>query len=135
MRKNWILALNFPFLGLDRLECLSWSTYVISRGRYSSISVLFISVQGLSYYYVFNMVRESIDPCTYSNSQFRPLEVTESTPLDIMYELITCFHEFCIYDFLRNLIFLLFYEVEFSNWDQTMEKNADVTLNKTLCSH
>jgi len=42
------------------------------------------NVQGLSYYYVFNMVRESIDPCTYSNSQFRPLEVTESTPLDIM---------------------------------------------------
>jgi len=42
------------------------------------------NIQGLSYYYVFNMVRESIDPCTYSNSQFRPLEVTESTPLDIM---------------------------------------------------
>ena len=40
--------------------------------------------------------------------------------------LITCFHEFCNYEKnSRNLICLLFYEVEFFDWDQTMEKNAN----------
>ena len=90
------LGMQFPFIYGE-------------HSSYSSISVLFISDQGLSYYYVFNMVRESIDPCTYSNSQFRPLEVTESTPLDIMYELITCLHEFCIYDFFYEIFFIYFF--------------------------
>jgi len=39
--------------------------------------------EGQSYYYVFNMVRDLINPCTYSTSQDRPVEVTESSPMDI----------------------------------------------------
>ena len=48
------------------------------------------------------------------------------------YELITCFHELQIHEFFsRNFIFLLFYEVEFFDWDQTIEKNSNVT----VCIH
>ena len=49
-----------------------------------------------------------------------------------MYELITCFHTFCNYEstnlFSRNCIFLLFYEENVFDWDQTMERNANVKI-------
>jgi len=74
----------------DDKDSKKWGLYPRNYNGYDmqyflgTLEPVLDSIQGMSYYYVFNMVRDSINPCTYSTSQDRPVEVTESTPMDIM---------------------------------------------------
>ena len=59
----------------DDKDSKKWGLYPRNYNGYDmqyflgTLEPVLENIQGLSYYYVFNMVRDSINPCTYSTSQ------------------------------------------------------------------